>query len=190
MQDTGKVETRVAPVTELTDEMRALVAPPPGYEKKAGDVPLLYAMLLHNPPLLRKFRALSSHFLLEGLLAPRDRELAVLRIAWLRQLAFIWGEHVQVGRRIGLARDEIERVTQGASASGWSRHDRAILRAAEELYERAVIGDETWAILAETLDESRLVELPVLIGQYQTLGFLQNSLRLPLWPGNDGLAAR
>ena len=34
------------------------------------------------------------------------------------------------------------------------------------------------------------VELPILIGQYQTLGYLQNALRVPLWPGNEGLAAR
>jgi hypothetical protein len=52
-----------------------------------------------------------------------------------------------------------------------------------------MISDATWATLAETYDAARLIEVLSLIGQYQALGYIQNSLRIPLWEGNDGLAA-
>ena len=45
-------------------------------------------------------------------------------------------------------------------------------------------------MLARSWNEGQLVELPILIGQYQMLGYVQNVLRYPLWEGNPGLSAR
>ena len=181
---------RIAPVTELTDEMRALTVPPPGYEQKVAKMPIMFGVLLHNLPLFRRYGGLMTYFLVDGALPLRDRELAVLRVAWLRQIPFVWGEHVAVGHRIGLTTEEIERVTEGSTAKGWSEHERAILGTAEELLENAMISDETWAILTKSLNEKLLVELLALIGQYQALGYIQNSLRIPLFEANPGLSAR
>jgi alkylhydroperoxidase family enzyme len=125
-----------------------------------------------------------------GTLSPRDRELAVLRIGWLCQAPYEWGEHVIVAKKVGISSEEIERVTQGADAAGWSDHDRAILRATEELHGDAMISDATWLTLSATLDDKQLIELPILVGQYQAVAYYQNSLRLRLHRGNIGLAAR
>jgi alkylhydroperoxidase family enzyme len=181
---------RLSPVAEVTEDLRALMAPPPGYEKKAGREPELLKILAHNPALLRNIVGPMIYFLVSGALPLRDRELAVLRMAWMRQIPFIWGEHVAIGHRIGLTTDEIERITKGSAAEGWSERDRAILKATEELVENAMVSDGTWATLSKTLDEKLLVELLSLVGQYQALGYIQNSLRLPLFEGNPGLAAR
>jgi alkylhydroperoxidase family enzyme len=135
----------------------------------------------------RRFRPIPVE---ERRLSDRDQELAILRLAWLTGTPFVWGEHVRIGKKIGMTGEEIERVTLGSQAPGWSPHDAAVLRAVEELHGNAMISDATWAALAETLDAARLVELPILIGQYQALAYLQNSLRVPLWDGNDGLASR
>jgi alkylhydroperoxidase family enzyme len=185
-------------VTEITDEMKELLAPPPGIERYVGRnaaTPTskpseINGVMLHDPELLRQFRTMMPFFMIDGLLSPRDRELAILRLAWLRQLPFVWGEHVVIGKRIGLTADEIERVTQGSTADGWSGHERAVVLATEELVANAMISDQTWAILAKTLTEGQLVELPVLVGQYQTMGFFQNCMRIRLWEGNEGLFMR
>jgi hypothetical protein len=113
-----------------------------------------------------------------------------MRAAWLNRVPFIWGEHVRYARHVGMTDEEIESVTQGSQAPIWNRHDRAVVRAAEELVGESMISDETWAVLAETLSEKQLIELVACVGQYQTLGNLQNSLRIPLWDGNPGLSAR
>jgi alkylhydroperoxidase family enzyme len=176
---------RIAPMEVTPDELGDVFKPPARYGDRPK--PELMLMLRHNRAASQRFRPIPPE---ERSLAVRDQELAILRIAWLCQVPFIWGEHVRSGKGAGLTGEEIERIIVGSTAAGWADHDRALLGAAEELHGQAMISDETWATLAATLDEARLVELPLLIGQYQALGYVQNSLRVPLWPGNDGLAAR
>jgi hypothetical protein len=81
-------------------------------------------------------------------------------------------------------------VIAGSAAPGWGEHDRAVLCAVEELLGNAMISDETWAILAKTYDERQLIELPILVGQYLGVAYLQNSARVVLPEGYAGLAAR
>jgi alkylhydroperoxidase family enzyme len=145
--------------------------------------------MLRHPDLYRRHVELAFQ-LYGGKLSPRDRELVVLRIGWLCKAPYEWGEHVKIGKRVGLTPEEIERATCGSTAPGWGEHDRAIVRAAEELHEDAMISDETWEVLSRRLDEQQLIELPLLVGQYQGLAYLQNALRLRLIPGNPGLSAR
>jgi alkylhydroperoxidase family enzyme len=148
------------------------------------------AILLHNPALTRQHFNFGIQVLRRGALAGRDRELAVLRTTWLCQAPFAWGEHVKIGKEEGLTSVDIERVTQGSAAPDWNDHERAIMRAVEELHTNARISDETWTVLARELDEKQLVELPMLVGQYHTCAFYQNSLRFRLMPDNPGLSAR
>jgi alkylhydroperoxidase family enzyme len=154
-----------------------------------AEVPEFIATFLRHPRLARAHLALADE-LFRSELASRDRELAILRASWLSKAPFEWGEHVKIGKRIGLSDLEIERVTLGSSAPGWNEHDRAILRAVEELIETAMISDDTWAVLRRDLNDKQLIELPILIGQYQGVAYLQNTLRVRLMPGNPGLRAR
>jgi alkylhydroperoxidase family enzyme len=179
---------RIAPITEEDDETRTLqVEKPPGYENKRTE---FLATLMHNRAFVKSYRDIMTYFLARGTLAARDRELAILRTAWLRQVPFIWGEHVNHGKKAGMTSEEIEWVRQGSGAQGWSERDRAILRAAEELIQDSMISDSTWETLSKTLDDALLVELIACVGQYQVLGYLQNSLRIPLFEGSPGLAAK
>lgn len=79
---------------------------------------------------------------------------------------------------------------EGSSAKGWNTHDRAIVRAMEELHFDSMISDDTWADLAEFFNDKKLIELVILAGQYKTVAYYQNALRLPLPESNLGLLAR
>jgi alkylhydroperoxidase family enzyme len=190
---------RVPPVRDPTHEQRELLGRPPGFERYIGRTPPglnsgqpseVFLVMAHNPGLLRQFRTMMPFFMLDGVLPPRDRELAILRAAWVRQIPFVWGEHVVIAKRIGMTSEEMDRVAEGSTAPRWGDHDRAIVRAAEELVDDAMISDPTWRVLAKTLNEAQLVELPLLVGQYLTMGYYQNSLRIRMWEGNEGLFAR
>ncbi|WP_165190227.1 carboxymuconolactone decarboxylase family protein [Caulobacter soli] len=128
--------------------------------------------------------------LFTGRLSPRDRELAVLRIAWLLRAPYEWGEHVVIAKRYGMTTDEVERVTQGSAAPGWSEHEAAVLSGVEELLSRQAISDETWAALAATWDEAQLIEFPIMVGQYVATALVQNALRIRLNDTNPGLGRR
>lgn len=185
---------RIAPLRpdEIGPEARAITEK---LRKAAGaaaldDIPEYVATMLRHPGLYDKHVALGAELFENGALSPRQRELAVLRTAWLLGAPYEWGEHVVIGKRAGLSDEEVERIKQGSGATGWSTQDRAIVRAAEELREGAMISDATWLALSDFLDDKQLIEIPFVIGNYTRVAYLQNSLRLRLIPGNAGLSAR
>jgi 4-carboxymuconolactone decarboxylase len=178
---------RIDPIENWTDEMRKLVKFLPGYENSK---PVTYGIFLNHMDFFAEYQDLMSFFLLRGSLPPRDRELATLRVGWRRQVPFIWGEHVRIGKEIGLNSIEIERVSVGPDALEWNEHERALLTAVDELIDDSFVTDQTWNTLTKSYDAKRLIELVALVGQYQLLGNLQNSLRIPLFEANPGLTAR
>lgn len=123
-------------------------------------------------------------------LPPRDRKLAILRTGWLCAAPYEFGEHVAQAKRLGFSEDEIEATTTGSIAARWDEHERAILKAVEELHENAMVSDRTWNRLAQRFDEQQMFELLILIGQFTATAYFQNSLRLRLEANNAGLAAR
>jgi alkylhydroperoxidase family enzyme len=155
-----------------------------------ANLPEIVPTMLRHPDLFARQVDIGIHLLSQGTLSGRDRELAILRIGWLCQAPYEWGEHVLVAKKLGIAAEAIERITVGSEAPGWSEHEQAILRATEELHGNAMISDATWATLSKRLDDKQLIELPIVIGQYQAVAYYQNSLRLRLHDGNLGLKAR
>lgn len=191
---------RIRPMATLTEEALAVSnwirgtigsGRPPSTD--VSEVPEIIGISLKHPDLYRRQVEMGIQIAgKDAALSVRDREIAVLRVGWLCQAPFEWNAHVLIGRsRGGLSDEEIERTTQGSAAEGWSRHDRAILKAVEELLSDAYISDETWATLAESYDDKQLLELPALVGVYQTTAYVQNSVRYRLNEAStDGLMAR
>ena len=92
------------------------------------DVSEWLATVLRHPALLRAHTQLAVT-VMDGLLPPRDRELAVCRTGWLAQAPFEWGGHVELAKRLaGMTSEEIEWITIGSTAPGWGEHDRAVLK--------------------------------------------------------------
>lgn len=155
-----------------------------------GAMPLSLRVMLLHPELFTGQMAMGLA-LANGAIPGRERELAILRNAWLSAAPYEWGEHVNIAkRRFGVTTEEVERCTQGSAAEGWSEHERAILRGVEEFHADHALSEETWAILARTWDQKQLMEFPILIGTYIATALQQNTLRMPLDPDNPGLAHR
>lgn len=153
------------------------------------DVPEYMRLTLKHPELF-PVQMETGAVIFNGRIPKRERELAVLRCGWLCRAPYEWGEHVDISKRYGVTDEEVERVTQGSSAEGWSEHDRAIIRGVEELLGDHALSDETWATLASTWDEAQMLEFPAMVGQYVTIAFIQNSVRVRLAADNPGLSYR
>ena len=160
-----------------------------GVRKPREDIDALNILIRHSE-LYEAHMEVAKRFLSDGEMPIRDRELAILRIAWLSQAPFEWGAHVVIAKRNGVSAQEIEAIIEGSTAPAWSDFDRALIRAMEELHFDSMISDETWATLARTYNDKQLIEVPVLAGQYKTVAYMQNCLRLPLPPNKEGLSAR
>ena len=140
-------------------------------------------MLAHHPPLAKAFMTLNAHVAGASTLSTRVRELAILRISWLRRAEYEFVQHVILGKRAGLTDSEIERVQVGPDAAGWDATEADIVRAVDELYADARIGDATWGRLTAHLSSVQLMDLIFLVGCYDMLAMAISSFNMPLEPG-------
>lgn len=153
------------------------------------EIPEFMRTVVRNPELFR-VQMDSGNVFYNGRIPAREREIAVLRIAWLCGAPYEWGQHAVIGKRCGLGDEHIVWAMEGSGAEGWTTHERAIVRGVEELIDDKTLSDETWNCLAQTWDEAQLIEFPALVGQYVSIAYVQNSLRMRLEEGNQGLSAR
>jgi alkylhydroperoxidase family enzyme len=180
-------EERTGRQQQLLDEMSMVVVD--GVRKPREDKAAL-EILIRHAELYKVHMEVAQKYLSDCEMDIRDRELAILRIAWISRAPFEWGSHVKIAKRNGITSEEVVRVIEGSSSPGWSERDRAIVRAMEELHLDSMITDDTWADLQKFYNDKKLIELVILAGQYKTVAYYQNSLRLPLPEGNMGLLAR
>ncbi|MCC5873361.1 MAG: carboxymuconolactone decarboxylase family protein [Gammaproteobacteria bacterium] len=152
--------------------------------KFGGSEPLnIFKTLCNHPELLRRWLVFANHILGKSTLPPREREILVLRIGWLCQAGYEWGQHVLIGRDCGLTDTEIQRIKAGPDADGWSSVDRALLEAVDELHADAHISDATWAKLAETWSTEQLMDVVFTVGQYNMVSMVLNSFGVQPDPG-------
>jgi 4-carboxymuconolactone decarboxylase len=157
-----------------------------------GDGPKALNLLgtfARHPDLTAAYHTLVGHLLFGSTLAPRDRELLVLRVAAVRGADYEWAQHVVIAAHVGLANEEVARVVAGPDAEGWTDHDRALLRAVDQLVADARIDEDTWAQLATTLDDQQLLDLIFTVGCYETLAMVLRSVDVELDADLAGVVA-
>ena len=135
----------------------------------------------------QRYWAYTGYFVRNATIPARDREVIILRTAWLNRGDYIWGRHNIIGQEAGLTEQEISRVTRGADAPGWNNFDATLLRAADELYTSRFISEATWNTLGERYTESQQREIVLIVGNYTQLSMFQNTLGAQLEPGIGGL---
>jgi AhpD family alkylhydroperoxidase len=140
----------------------------------------LLGTFARHPDLTRAYHTFVGHLLFASTLAPRDRELLVLRVAAVRGADYEWAQHAVIAADVGLTEEELARVAAGPEADGWTDHDRALLRAVDQLVADARIDDVTWADLAGTLDDQQLLDLIFTVGCYETLAMVLRSVDVEL----------
>jgi len=171
-------------------ELRSNYAGMPVEPGPIENTPKIFFTMLRREELWRAVSNMTIALTGKAALPVRLRELVILRTGWLCQAPFEWGEHVKKAKDAGINTAEIQQLIVGSTAPGWNDLERALLSAVEQLHESAMIDDATWHVLEQTLSPEELIELPILVGQFTTVGYFQNALRLPLGVNNDGLAAR
>lgn len=144
---------------------------------RGDDVEVLnvFGTIANHPTLMRKWLVFATYALTKSTLDPRTRELVVLRVGWQCNAPYEWGQHVVVGRTVGLTDAEIARVANGPDADGWTDLEAAALRAVDELHDRSTISDTTWAALRPHLSDEQLLDFVFLVGQYHLVSFALNA---------------
>ena len=175
------------PESEWSEELRSILElRPPGLGSRLGDNNI-FATLARHPGLLRVWLPFGGFLLGGGVLDARERELLILRTGFNCASDYEWGQHVRIAEQIGMGREEIARIADGPEAAGLAPEEALLLRAADELHQRAKISEQTWRELSEHYDERGLIEIAMLVGHYHMVAFALNSLEVELDDGLEGL---
>jgi alkylhydroperoxidase family enzyme len=165
---------------------RILEVVPPGLEGRLGDTNIFPTFARH-PELFGAWLPFGGHLLTAGRLSGRDRELLILRTAVRCNSSYEWGQHVRISLDGGIDRETIDRILEGSEAEGWTPHEAALIRAADELHDDSRISDATWEALAEGYDTQQLIEATMVVGHYHMLAFALNSFGVELDEGLEPL---
>ena len=154
-----------------------------GPESSSGEPLNIFKTLVNHPDLARRWLVFGNHILGKSTLPERERELLILRIGYLCQAGYEWGQHALICRRIGMTQEEIDSSKFGPDAPGLSRLDQLLFQATDELHADAHISDATWNGLAEHYDTQQLMDIVFTVGQYNLVSMALNSFGVQPDPG-------
>ncbi|MHA2129146.1 MAG: carboxymuconolactone decarboxylase family protein, partial [Promethearchaeota archaeon] len=143
-----------------------------------GNIFNIRATMTRHRKLRLKWILMASHVTFNSSLPQRDKEILILRTAWLNRAEYEWNHHVLVGRRVGLSNEEIEQIKTGSDYQGWSHFDKILLHAADELCHSSILSDLTWKSLSKQYDINQLMDLIFVVGSYNMLAMFMNSIGL------------
>ena len=171
------------PREEWTDAAREVFAywgEPNAWEE--GSSKNMTMTLAHHPALAMAYNTFGKHLLMASAIKVRERELIVLRTAWLVKCEYEWHYHVGYGLTAGMTLEEIAAVKEGPGSPVWDGKelDRAVLQAVDELYNASRISDATWAVLTRHFDRKQMMDLVFTIGNYVMLGWAVSTFGIPL----------
>lgn len=147
------------------------------YIKQRETIFNLRATLMRHKDLFLRWGLFANQVFIRSDIPPREKEIIILRTAWLCQSEYEWEHHKAGSLRAGLfTEDIINRIKEGSGAEGWDTSDVLLIRAVDELYAENRISDSTWKNLSERYKINQIIEILFIVGYYSLLALTMNSL--------------
>jgi alkylhydroperoxidase family enzyme len=168
---------RVQP-EQKTDEMRDIISLFAGPGRINVDENYVLNTLVHHPDLARHFLLFNRYLLMSSTLPVRLRQIAIMRVAWIKNARYVWSSHLRTSLRNGLSGEEFEPVKEGENSPYWNEQERLIVRATDQAVKNSDLDDATWRALSTFLDQRQVMDFLFTVGAYALLGMVCNSLRI------------
>ena len=188
----------IEPEPELTDHLPAGVAYAPAARQTnsrligrrprieplaasgSGPAGNVFRTFARNPPADELRNAQGAHIRGANMLAPRNRQLVIMRVGVLARSEYEWAAHSRGGRQVGMNDADVVRVAAGPTAPGGTLLETLLLRAVDELYRDNVIDGTTWEALARELSVQQLLDVLFTVGSYRSVSYALNSAGVQL----------
>ena len=126
----------------------------------------VHCLMAHHPELLKAWWNFRNHEVTGGELGRRNGELVILRVALHMRAWYEWASHVQRALACDITLEEIERVKQGASASGWQASEVLLLQAVDELVANRLVSPKTLQDLGKYFSNRQIMDIMGIYGMY------------------------
>lgn len=171
------------PPEAWTPEVEALfpIMLPPGSSAKGSDFNSIL-LLAHHPRLSEPWLRFNAKVAQGFTLSAREREIAILRVAWRRGSEYEWVHHMLSGARAGLTVAHFAALQSEEASSEWSELEALLIRATDEVCLAGGVAADTLAKLREHLSTEQVFELLYATGCYIALGAVLNTAGAAIEP--------
>ena len=129
----------------------------------------------HNPRLADSFSALNIHLLSTTSLPLRERQIAIMRTAWVCDARYMWSSHLRTSLRRGLEPELFGALQVGASDPYFTQFERTVIHATEDLVSDRLISDAHWQALAAQWSNEQLLDFMFTVGTYVCIAGVMRS---------------
>jgi 4-carboxymuconolactone decarboxylase len=161
-------ETSTEEAREMFDRWRS------GPFKGSDQNPVLWTFA-HNPRLADSFSALNIHLLSTTSLPLRERQIAIMRTAWVCDARYMWSSHLRTSLRRGLEPELFGALQVGASDPYFTQFERTVIHATEDLVRDRLISDAHWQALAAQWSNEQLLDFMFTVGTYVCIAGVMRS---------------
>lgn len=130
------------------------------------------AVSMHSPKVAEAFHILNQYLRFNGVLEPRDYEVAILQAAWEFEQAYEWSAHEGAARQVGVPDAVIDAVKYDRDLAGLPEKDALILRFARALLRDHEVSSELYADVVAEFGRRGMVDLATIMGDYIMVGFV------------------
>lgn len=127
----------------------------------------IFKTMAHSPKIMRDWLRMATPLLRDGLLlAPRLREIAILRVAQNSRSEYEFGQHIPIARAIGLSEEEIGALKAYEDSERFSEIERALIRYVDAVSRFEPDAGDHARELRRWLSDRELLELSLVIGHW------------------------
>lgn len=152
-----------------------------------GDRPLTgpAAVSMHSPKVAEAFHLLNQYLRFDGVLEPRDYEVAILQAAWEFEQAYEWSAHEAAARRLGVPEEVIDTIKYDRPHTGIGGKDELIIRFARALLRDHEVSSELYADVVAEFGQRGMVDLATIMGDYIMVGLVLTAADQRLPPNRE-----
>lgn len=151
---------------DFTDETRAFFGQWVGGIFKDADRNPVLRTFAHHPVLANAFSPLNVHLLSTNTLPVKERQIAIMRTAWITKATYMWSSHLNTSLRCELSDEMYGPIQRGAEDPYFTDFERVVMRATDELVVDRRVGDDTWEALRAEWDERQMLDFLFTVGCY------------------------
>jgi alkylhydroperoxidase family enzyme len=145
-----------------------------GFFKDADKNPVLLTFA-HHPKLAELFSQLNVHLLTTNSLPVKQRQIAIMRTAWICKATYMWSSHLNTSRMVGLQPDMYGPIQAGADDPYFTDFERTVIRATDELVTDKLIGEANWQALMQEWSNQQMLDFLFTVGAYVTVAGVMKS---------------